>query len=184
VAKLSVRVFRARDLQQLGHIFDFATLPVRLQGRFIRHGLPLRHRQQRRVVCVHPSCPLLSSSVSSTCVEGRCAFEHHRSSGLHRFTSGALAPTRLCSPGLHRSRLAGVYLLSDVHHHFEREQRKWVCSRWYYVGESIDVAQRFTAHRSGPNLGDDPRMVLLLEKVLSKKRKNTTGHSRTALHNR
>src|SRR5438046_7897729 len=30
--------------------------PVRLQGRFIRQGLPLRHRQQCRVVCVHPSC--------------------------------------------------------------------------------------------------------------------------------
>jgi hypothetical protein len=76
--------------------------PVRLQGRFIRRGLPLRHKQQCRVVCVHPSCPPLSSSVSSSCVEGRCAFEHHRSSGLHRFTPGALAPTRLCSPGLHR----------------------------------------------------------------------------------
>ncbi len=76
--------------------------PVRLQGRFIRQGLPLRHRQQCRVVCVHPSCPPLPSSVSSSCVEGRCAFEHHRSSGLHRFTPGALAPTRLCSPGLRR----------------------------------------------------------------------------------
>ncbi len=32
----------------------------------------------------------------------RCAFEHHRSSDLHRFAPGALAPTWLCSPGLHR----------------------------------------------------------------------------------
>jgi hypothetical protein len=102
VAKLRVNVLRAKGLKRLGHIFHFATLPVRLQGRFIRQGLPLRHRQQCRVVCVHPSCPPLPSSVSSSCVEGRCAFEHHRSSGLHRFTPGALAPTRLCSPGLHR----------------------------------------------------------------------------------
>ena len=88
VAKLSADVLSTENLESLGHIFDFATLPVRLQGRFIRQGLPLRHRQQCRVVCVHPSCPPLPSSVSSSCVEGRCAFEHHRSSGLHRFTPG------------------------------------------------------------------------------------------------
>lgn len=76
--------------------------PVRLQGRFIRQDLRLQHREQCRVVCVHPSYPPLPSSGSSSCVEGRCAFEHHPSSGLHRFTPGALAPTRLCSPGLHR----------------------------------------------------------------------------------
>ena len=32
VAKLSANVRSAEDLELLGHIFDFATLPVRLEG--------------------------------------------------------------------------------------------------------------------------------------------------------
>ena len=40
MAKLRVNVLRAKDLKRLGHIFDFATLPVRLEGRHIRRGLP------------------------------------------------------------------------------------------------------------------------------------------------
>jgi len=78
---------------------------VRLQGRFIGRGLPTRHPEQCCAVCVRPSCPPLASPFSSYCAEGRCALEHHRSSGLHRFTPGTLAPTRLCSPG--HQRLSG-----------------------------------------------------------------------------
>ena len=32
VAKLRVNVLRAKGLKRLGHIFHFATLPVRLEG--------------------------------------------------------------------------------------------------------------------------------------------------------
>jgi hypothetical protein len=39
VAKLSADLLSAENLESLGHIFDFTTLPVRLQGRYI----PERH---------------------------------------------------------------------------------------------------------------------------------------------
>jgi hypothetical protein len=40
--------------------------PVRLQGRFIRRGLPTRHPEQCCAVCVRPSCPPLASSFPRT----------------------------------------------------------------------------------------------------------------------
>src|SRR5207253_8537082 len=39
--------------------------PVRLQGRFVRRGLPPRHIKPCRAVCVRPSCSPLSSSLPS-----------------------------------------------------------------------------------------------------------------------
>jgi len=41
VAKLSADVLSTENLESLGHIFDFATLPVRLEGWPIRQGLPI-----------------------------------------------------------------------------------------------------------------------------------------------
>src|SRR5258708_37797491 len=48
--------------------------PVRLQGRFIRRGLPPRHIKPWRAVCVRPSCSSLSSSFSSYCAEETLRF--------------------------------------------------------------------------------------------------------------
>jgi hypothetical protein len=40
VAKLSADVLSTENLESLGHIFDFATLPVRLEGWHVRRCLP------------------------------------------------------------------------------------------------------------------------------------------------
>jgi len=43
VAKLSADLLSAENLESLGHILDFTTLPVRLQGRYIKPSLPELH---------------------------------------------------------------------------------------------------------------------------------------------
>jgi hypothetical protein len=68
--------------------------PVRLQGRSIRQGLPVRH------LLASDGLPLsfvLPASLvrSPFCAGGRCALEHLRSSGRCRSTPGALAPDRV-----------------------------------------------------------------------------------------
>jgi len=56
----------------------------------------------------------------------------------------------------------GVYLLSDIVHKYDSAQRKHVCFRRFYVGESHDCAQRLLSHRMEGRL-INPRMVLLAE---------------------
>ena len=68
--------------------------PVRLQGRYIRQGLPDRVRDLLRMmsVCLRPSYTKLNALLSPHSVGGRNRLAHLRSSGHCRSTPGALAP--------------------------------------------------------------------------------------------
>jgi hypothetical protein len=95
VAKLSADVLNTENLESLGHIFDFATLPVRFQGRYLRRGLPVL-REVFASAGLRPSFVPTACRVSTPfCVGGRCALVHFRASGFCRSTPGALAPVRV-----------------------------------------------------------------------------------------
>ena len=74
VAKLRTDVLSAENLERIGHIFDFATLPVRFQGRYIRRAFLSTTSSSRHAVCIRPSCsPLPVASYLVLSRGTRCA---------------------------------------------------------------------------------------------------------------
>ena len=80
VAKLRADVLSAENLERIGHIFDFATLPFRLQGQHFRQGLPV-HRESSAAFGLPPSFGLSASTVELPVLcRGNVARLEHRCS--------------------------------------------------------------------------------------------------------
>src|SRR5271166_6713462 len=74
---------------------DSGFSPVRLQGQYVRRGLPVDCEFFTSRGLRPPFVRIAASVLSSFCVEGRGALVHHCSSGQCRFTPGTLAPVRV-----------------------------------------------------------------------------------------